>query len=125
MADYQRETTISKVGWLEFTRQHWGHNWGLCRNTASNRSRYDRCVSREEYHALQATYRKEHTADALRDPLTHRYDGNLTADLFEALEDLIASIAAYEKKLNTPIMVSYTPAIEQARAAIAKARGEG
>ncbi len=93
--------------WTEFACQRWGHHWGLCRNTAANRARYDRCVTNSEYNAAQAAYRKAHTADALRGLPTSRFSGDLAADLFEALENMLGP----------------APQPHKAHAVIRKARG--
>ncbi len=96
--------------WTEFARRRWGEKWALCRNTAANRSRYDRCVSNSEYRTAEAAYRKAYTADALRDQLAIDSHRDLTADLFEALENMVAGVTPLRK--------------EAARAVIARARGE-
>ena len=105
---------------IEFARQRWGPHWGLCRNTPSNRSRYDRCVSNKEYQAAMAAFKREHTAEALRDPLTG-FGGNLTADLFEALEGLVNRLDSHFGGQDPS---KDWKEQEQARAAISKARGQ-
>ncbi len=71
---------------IEFARARWGPDWALCRKIPTNLARYACCVSQSEYRATKAAYRRQHTADALRDPLMQLYLGDLTADLYEALD---------------------------------------
>ncbi len=104
------------MNWTEFTRQQWGEHWGLCRNTTGNRARYDRCVSNTEFQSAQAAYRRAHTADSLRDSFTQQRDGELTAVLFEVLEQIHAHLKNGD---NCPAIMEtlISAAINKARAA--------
>lgn len=104
------------MNFSEFTRQRWGPNWALCNKTPANLSRYDRCISGKEHQAAKAEHRETHTADALRDKY---YDNDLTAELFEALEKLVAA-----DNCNYEVQTMRTAGyFDQARLAIAKAHG--
>lgn len=108
------------MNFSEFTRQRWGPNWALCRKTSSNLSRYARCISKKEHRMAEIAYRKEHTADSLRDRLYQHPNINLTAELFEALEKLVAADNCnYE--VQTMRNAGY---FDIARTAVAKAHGK-
>lgn len=40
----------------EYARELWGPNWAVCRATAANKARYDRCITQKEYTAAKAAY---------------------------------------------------------------------
>jgi hypothetical protein len=102
----------------EFTRARWGANWGLCRATPANLARYDRCVTMAEYRLAEADFRREHTADCLRQ-LAVREIGNIAADLYESLHKLVAMDACN----YTAQAMRHEGAFETARTALARTEG--
>ena len=106
---------IAEPTFGEYARALWGPSWGLCRATPKNRLRYGRCVSKKEYFAAVAAYRREHTISWLKEGGA---TGAIAAELLAALRNITECAEAGPDGANMDLW------IEQARAAIARAKGE-